>query len=59
MRNRKTMRETRSLKVNPEIWKLAKIEAIKEDVELSTFVKGALKDAIKKIEQKRKANLQE
>lgn len=31
-----------SIKINPEVWKKAKIEAIKEDMELSQLVEKAL-----------------
>jgi len=31
-----------SIKIKPEVWKKAKIEAIKEDIELSTLVEKAI-----------------
>lgn len=36
-----------SIKINPKLWKLAKIEAIKRDVELSELVEKALKRELK------------
>lgn len=32
-----------SIKIDPELWKLVKIEAIKRDIEVSTLVEEALK----------------
>ena len=36
-----------SIKIDPVLWKEAKIEAIRRGVELSTLVEGALKKEIK------------
>lgn len=38
----KIERVATSIKINPDIWKKAKIEAIKEDMELSQLVEKAL-----------------
>lgn len=35
-------RETTSIKINPNLWKEAKIEAIREDIDLSVLVEKAL-----------------
>jgi hypothetical protein len=40
-------RESTSIKVNPELWKEAKIEAIRHDLEVSEVVEQALQDWIK------------
>jgi predicted HicB family RNase H-like nuclease len=39
----KTKRKTTSIKIDPELWKQAKIEAIKRDSDLSELVELALK----------------
>lgn len=39
-------RKSTSIKVNPELWKEVKIEAIKQGMELSQFVENALKNKI-------------
>lgn len=39
---RKIARKSTSIKVDPELWKNAKIEAIKHDLELSDLVERAL-----------------
>lgn len=36
-------RETTSIKIDPELWKRVKIEAIQKDMELSILVEKALK----------------
>lgn len=36
-------RESTSIKVDPELWKLAKIEAIRRDIDVSVLVELALK----------------
>lgn len=41
-------RESTSLKIRPSVWKEAKIEAIREDIELSEIVEYALKDYVEK-----------
>jgi hypothetical protein len=43
-----------SLKVNPELWKKAKIEAIKHDITLSRLFDEAVKEWIEKKEGDRK-----
>ena len=42
-----TKRVTTSIKINPEIWKEAKIEAIQREVDLSELVENALKKELK------------
>lgn len=42
-----------SLKVNPELWKKAKIEALKHDLTLSNLVDEAIKEWIEKKERKK------
>ncbi len=39
-------RETTSLKINPELWKEAKIQAIRDDMELSELVERAITEWI-------------
>ena len=41
-------REPTSIKIDPEVWKEAKIEAIRRDMGLSELVEEALKKEIKK-----------
>jgi len=43
----KSGRIATSIKIKPEIWKEAKIESIKRDVELSELVENALKKELK------------
>ena len=40
-----------SIKINPEIWKMAKIEAIKGDVTVSELLEEAVMEYIKKQER--------
>lgn len=47
-RPEKVKREPTSIKIDPELWKDAKIEAIREDMELSEMVERALRDYLKK-----------
>ena len=42
----KVERVTTSIKVNPNVWKKAKIEAIKPDIELSELVELAIEEWI-------------
>lgn len=42
----KSERVTTSIKIKPDIWKNAKIEAIKNDMEVSKLVEEALEDWI-------------
>lgn len=39
-------RVTTSIKINPDLWKKAKIEAINQDVDLSELVENAIQDWI-------------
>jgi hypothetical protein len=42
----KPKKEATSIKIDPELWKEAKIEAIKHDMELSEIVETALRKEI-------------
>ncbi|MHB8567870.1 MAG: hypothetical protein ACYC7D_12810 [Nitrososphaerales archaeon] len=46
----KIKREPTSIKIDPELWKEAKIEAIRRDMELSELVEVSLKKELKKTE---------
>ena len=46
-------RESTSIKIRPDIWKEAKIEAIRHDMELSELVEQAIESWIGKDEKKR------
>jgi hypothetical protein len=39
-------RESTSIKIRPDVWKNAKIEAIKEDIDLSVLVERAIESWI-------------
>lgn len=41
-------REATSIKIDPQLWKEAKIEAIRREVDLSDLVEAALKKELKK-----------
>jgi post-segregation antitoxin (ccd killing protein) len=41
-------REATSIKIDPDLWKTAKIEAIKRDIDLSDLVEHALRKELKK-----------
>ncbi len=43
-----TKRVTTSIKIDPEVWKEAKIEAITREMDLSELVESALKKELKK-----------
>ena len=43
----KPKKEATSIKVDPELWKEAKIEAIKRDMELGELVEQALRQELK------------
>jgi post-segregation antitoxin (ccd killing protein) len=43
----KVKREATSIKIRPEVWKEAKIEAIKRDVDLSELVETALEKEVR------------
>lgn len=43
----KPKKEATSIKVDPELWKAAKIEAIKRDMELGELVEASLKKELK------------
>ena len=45
---KQVQRESTSLKVQPDLWKLVKIEAIKDGVDLSIFFEEALEFWIKR-----------
>jgi post-segregation antitoxin (ccd killing protein) len=40
-------REATSIKVDPDLWKEAKIEAIKRDIDLSVLVETAIRKELK------------
>jgi len=44
----KKPREATSIKVDPELWKDAKIEAIKRDMDLSDLVEDAIRKELKR-----------
>ena len=46
-------RESTSIKIKPEVWKNAKIEAIKQDMDLSELVERAIEAWIDKNENKK------
>lgn len=43
----KVGRVATSIKINPDVWKRAKIEAIKHDLELSELVEKAIEEWVK------------
>ncbi len=45
----KKPREATSIKVDPDLWKEAKIAAIKEDIDLSDLMERALKRELEKV----------
>jgi post-segregation antitoxin (ccd killing protein) len=52
----KIKREATSIKIRPEVWKEAKIEAIKRDVDLSELVETALEKEIRGKRQSQEAS---
>ena len=48
-----TKRESTSIKIKPDVWKNAKIEAIKQDMDLSELVERAIEAWIYKKENKK------
>ena len=42
------MRVTKSLKIEPDIWKEAKIKAIGKDIELSEYIEGLIRQDLEK-----------
>jgi post-segregation antitoxin (ccd killing protein) len=46
-------REATSIKINPQLWKQAKIEAIRNDLELSELVEQAIQNWIEDEAHKR------
>jgi len=49
----KVERLATSIKIDPEVWKKAKIEAIRNDIELSALVEMAIESWIKQESKKR------
>lgn len=45
-------REVTSIKVDPELWKEVKIQAIREDVEISEFMDRAIKKELERVKAK-------
>jgi hypothetical protein len=50
----KVKREATSIKIKPDVWKEAKIEAIRQDMDLSELVEVAIEGYIVKAKEKRK-----
>ncbi len=48
-------RETTSLKIDPNLWKEAKIQAIRDDMELSELVEKAILEYLEKYEHEPKS----
>jgi hypothetical protein len=48
-----TKRVTTSIKINPDLWKKAKIEAIYQEIDLSELVEDAIQDWIKQEAKRR------
>ena len=48
-KNRERNRGTTSIKIDPELWKEVKIEAIRQDMEVSYLVERALKRELGKV----------
>lgn len=48
MANKNVTRQTASIKIDPEIWKEARIEAIKQDIQVSDLVERAVGEWMKK-----------
>jgi hypothetical protein len=44
-------REATSIKIDPELWKEAKIEAIRRDTDLSELVEGALRKELGRLKK--------
>ncbi len=44
----KPKRTATSIKIDPQLWKQAKIEAIKQDMDLSDLVENALRKELKR-----------
>jgi predicted transcriptional regulator len=45
----KKPREATSIKVDPDLWKEVKIQAIREDVEMSEFMERALRRELERV----------
>ena len=52
--DRSIPRTTTSIKVNPEVWKEAKIEAIRHDMSTADLLENAILEWIEKREKKKK-----
>ena len=48
----KKPREATSIKVDPDLWKEVKIQAIREDIEMSDFMERALKRELERAKGK-------
>ena len=44
--SKKTNRDTVSIRLDPELWKEAKIYALRHDIKIADFVEGLLKKGI-------------
>jgi predicted HicB family RNase H-like nuclease len=51
----KRKKEATSIKIDPELWKEAKIEAIKRDMELGQLVEESLKKELKSLKRSSEA----
>ena len=45
-------RDVTSIKVDPELWKEVKIQAIREDIEISVFMDRAIKKELERLKSK-------
>ena len=45
----KPKKEYTSIRIDPELWKEVKIQAIREDVEVSTFMERAVKRELERV----------
>jgi len=45
-------KEVTSIKVDPELWKEVKIQAIREDLEVSEFMERAIKRELERVKAK-------
>ncbi|MGD0145858.1 MAG: hypothetical protein ABSB53_03280 [Nitrososphaerales archaeon] len=48
----KPKREYTSIRIDPELWKEVKIQAIREDVEVSTLMERAIKRELERVKAK-------
>jgi hypothetical protein len=41
-------RVTKSIKIDPELWREVKVHCAKEDTDISTYIEGLIKENLKK-----------